>query len=399
MGGQAGGGSGSGGGGTSGAAGAAGQGASWVGTWASAQQLTEEANEPPEPGLTGNTLRQIVRVSIGGQRLRLRFSNRYGTTPVTLNRARCAVSSGGNAIDASTDSELRFDGAASVSIPAGQSVLSDALDFALAPLSKLAVSIHFGATSDAITGHPGSRTTSYLQAGDAASAASLPSAVTTDHWYVLSGIDVMSDESPGSIAVLGDSITDGRGSTTNGNDRWTDFLAQRLQNNATTSAVGVLNVGIGGNAVVSGGLGPTAVARFDSDVLAQSGVRWLIVLEGVNDIGESTAPGVAEALIAAYQQFVSKAHAAGLLAYGATILPFDGHSHYSADHEAARQSVNAWIRAPGNFDAVIDLEAAVRDPAEPDALLPAYDSGDHLHLNPSGYQRLAEAVDLAMFSP
>lgn len=398
MGGQGGGGSGSGG-ADGGAAGAAGAAVSWIGTWASAQQLTEEANEPPAPGLTGNTLRQIVRVSIGGQRVRLRFSNRYGTTPVTFNRAHCAVSNGGNSIDPGTDSQLRFGGAASVSIPAGQSVVSDAFDFALAPLSKLAVSIHFGATSDAITGHPGSRTTSYLQSGDAASAASLPSAVAIDHWYVLSGIDVVSDDSPGAVAILGDSITDGRGSTTNGNDRWTDFLAQRLQNNAATSAVGVLNVGIGGNAVVSGGLGPTATARFDSDVLAQSGVRWLIVLEGVNDIGESTAPGVAEDLIAAYQQFVSKAHAAGLLAYGATILPFNGHSYYSEGNEEARQNVNAWIRTPGNFDAVIDLEAAVRDPARPSALLAAYDSGDHLHLNPSGYQRLAEAVDLERLSP
>jgi lysophospholipase L1-like esterase len=372
---------------------------SWVGTWASAQQLTEEANEPPEPGLTGNTLRQIVRVSIGGQRLRVHFSNRYGTTPVTLNRAHCAVSNGGNSIDPGTDSQLRFDGVTSVSIPAGQSVASDAFDFALAPLSKLAVSIHFGASSDAITGHPGSRTTSYLQAGDAASAASLLSAVSTDHWYVLSGIDVVSEESPGSVAILGDSITDGRGSTTNGNDRWTDFLAQRLQNNAATSAVGVLNVAIGGNAVVRGGLGPTATSRFENDVLTQSGVRWLIVVEGVNDIGESTEPGVVEDLIAAYQQFVSKAHGAGLLAYGATILPFNGHSYYSAEHEEARQRVNAWIRTPGNFDAVIDLDAAVRDPARPDALLAAYDSGDHLHLNPSGYQRLADAVDLERLSP
>lgn len=399
-----GGGAGSGGEGAAGASGGSGAGAggvaaTWVGTWASAQQLTEEANEPPAPGLTGNTLRQIVRVSIGGQRLRLRFSNQYGTTPVTLNRVRCAVSTGGSAIDPSTDSELRFGGVAAVSMKAGQTVLSDAFDFALAPLAKLAVSIHFGATSDAITGHPGSRTTSYLQSGDAAAAPNLPSAVTTDHWYVLSGIDVMGEQGSASVAILGDSITDGRGSTTNGNDRWPDFLAQRLKSNAATAGVGVLNVGIGGNAVVSGGLGPTAMARFDTDVLEQSGVRWLIVFEGVNDIGESTAPGVSANLIDAYQQLVEKARGAGLLAYGATMLPFKGHSYYSAANEEERQIVNGWIRTPGNFDAVIDLDAVVRDPAQLDTLLAAYDSGDHLHLNPSGYQRLAEAVDLALLSP
>jgi lysophospholipase L1-like esterase len=379
------------------AAGAGGIATSWFGTWASAQQLTEEANEPPEPGLTGNTLRQIVRVSIGGQRLRLRFSNQYGTTPVTLDRVRCAVSISGSAIEPSTDSELRFAGATSVTIPAGQSVLSEAFDFALAPLSKLAVSIHFGATSDDITGHPGSRTTSFLQAGAAAGDPSLPSAVTTDHWYVLSGIDVMSGS--GSVAILGDSLSDGRGSTTNGNDRWTDFLAQRLQSGATTASVGVLNVAIGGNSVVSGGIGPPATARFDSDVLEQSGVRWLIVLAGVNDIGEGTVPSVVENLIESYRQFIGKAHEAGLLVYGGTLLPFNGHSYYSADHESARQSVNTWIRTPGNFDAVIDFDAAVRNPAQLDTLLPAYDSGDHLHLTPVGYERLAEAVDLSLLSP
>jgi lysophospholipase L1-like esterase len=366
----------------------------WVGTWVTSQQLTEPANLPPSPGLTDNSLRQVVRVSIGGKRLRLRFSNEYGTAPVTLKKVHCAVSSGGSSTTAGTDRELAFQGAASVTIPANAAVFSDAFDFSLAPLSTLAVSINFGATSSDVTGHPGSRTTSYLQAGDAVAAASFSSAATTDHWYILSGVDVMADSSSRAVVILGDSITDGRGSTTNGNDRWTDVLAQRLQTNPGTSGVGVLNQGIGGNAVLSGGLGPTATARFDADVLKQSGVRWLIVFEGVNDIGTDAA---ANDLIGAYQQFVSKAHGAGLLAFGATILPFKGHSYYTAEREAARTTVNDWIRAPGNFDATIDLDAAVRDPAKPDTLLAAYDSTDHLHLNPAGYKKLADAVDLTRF--
>jgi lysophospholipase L1-like esterase len=366
----------------------------WVGTWATSQQLTEPANLPPSPGLTDNSLRQVVRVSIGGKRLRLRFSNEYGTAPVTLQKVHCAASSGGSSITVGTDRELAFQGAASVTIPAKAAVFSDAFDFALAPLSALAVSIHFGSTSSDVTGHPGSRTTSYLQAGDAVAAASFASAATADHWYILSGIDVMADSSSHAVVILGDSITDGRGSTTNGNDRWTDALAQRLQVNAGTSGVGVLNQGIGGNAVLNGGLGPTATARFDADVLKQSGVRWLIVFEGVNDIGGGA---LASDLIGAYQQFVGKAHGAGLLAFGATILPFKGNSYYSAEHEAARTTVNEWIRQPGNFDATIDLDAAVRDPAKPDTLLLAYDSDDHLHLNPAGYKKLAEAVDLTRF--
>lgn len=366
----------------------------WVGTWAAAQQLTEEANEPPAPGLSDNTLRQIVKVSIGGQRLRLRLSNEYGTSPVTVKKVHCAVAAGGSSIVEGSSKELSFAGSASVTIPAKAAVFSDGLDFSLTPLAKVAVSVSFGATSGDVTGHPGSRTTSYLQTGDAVAATSLSSPVSTDHWYILSGIDVMAGQGSHALVILGDSITDGRGSTTNGNDRWPDALSQRLRDNPNTTRIGVLNQGIGGNNVLSGGLGPTATARFDSDVLKQSGVRWLIVFEGVNDIGASAS---ADSLISAYQLFVSKAHDAGIQVFGATILPFKGHSHYSAQHEAARTALNEWIRKPGNFDATIDMDAAVRDPQQPDTLLDAYDSGDHLHLNPAGYRKLAETVDLTLF--
>ena len=400
---QVGGGNSSGGAGGAGSAGSAGSGGSaggpsqgWVGTWATAEQLTETANNPPTPGLTDNTLRQIVRVSIGGKRLRLRFSNEYGSAPVTLKKVHVAASTGASAITVGTDKELAFAGAASVTIPAKAAVFSDPFDFTLAPLSNVAVSINFGATASDVTGHPGSRTTSYLQAGDQVAAASLASAATADHWYIISGIDVMADPASRALVVLGDSITDGRGSTTNGNDRWPDALATRLQMNPSTTGVGVLNKGIGGNTVLIEGLGPPATARFDVDVLQPSGARWLIVFEGVNDLGVDM-PATTSDLTNAYQALVTKAHGAGLLAFGATILPFKGHSYYTSEHEAARTTVNEWIRKPGNFDAVIDLDAVARDPQKSDTLISTYDSGDHLHLNPAGYKKLAEAVDLSLF--
>jgi lysophospholipase L1-like esterase len=203
------------------------------------------------------------------------------------------------------------------------------------------------------------------------------------------------------VVTLGDSLTDGRGSTTNGNDRWPDNLARRLLTNAPTREVAVLNQGIGGNAVVSGGLGPTAVSRFARDVLSQPGARWVIVLEGVNDVGGAPAgqgPTVANNLASAFRQFVEGAHAQRMKAYGVPLLPFGGNALYDRpERQAARAAVNDWIRTSRTFDAVIDLDAVVRDPANPLALLAAYDTGDHLHLTPAGYQAMANAVDLALF--
>lgn len=370
----------------------------WVGSWATAQQLTEPANQPPSPGLNNNTLRQIFQVSIGGSRLRLRFSNEFGSSPVTLNAVHCAKSTGGANIDAATGRAVTFKGLPSVTIAAQQAVFSDGFDFTLEPLSRLAVSIYFGQTSKDITGHPGSRTTSYLQGGNVASTVSLSTAASkTEHWYILSGLDVAADESAKAVAILGDSLTDGRGSTTNEQNRWPDALAKRLQANPATVFVGVLNQGIGGNAVVSGGLGPTALKRFDADVLGQRGVRWGIVFEGVNDIGYSSSSTIASGLITAYTQLIAKAHAQGVLVYGATITPFGQHSYYTAAHEEARQAVNQWIRAAGNFDAVLDFDAAVRDATNAINLAAAY-SSDGLHMNPSGYQKLADTIDLTLFT-
>ncbi len=376
--------------------------AHWVTTWACGPQLTEPSNLPPVP-LAHSTLRQFVRVSIGGSYLRVRFSNAYGTEPVTLRAAHIALAAGslgtGN-INPATDKPLSFRGAPSVVIPAGEVVYSDIVDFNLPALTNLAVSIYFGNISaTTINGHPGSRTTSFIIASNVVSAATMPGAAATAHWYIITGVEVLADSSSHAVVTLGDSITDGRGSTTDGNDRWPDFLAQRLQANPPTMKVAVANMGIGGNAVVAGGLGPTAIRRFDRDVLGQSGARWVVIFEGVNDIGGDSTGTVAANLITAFTQFAAKAHARNLRVYGATITPFGGSSYYSASHETARQAVNSWIRTNSWYDAVIDFDAAARDPANPVNLLPAYDSGDHLHLNPAGYQALANAIDLSLFTP
>lgn len=372
--------------------------AKWVGTWATSQQLVESSNMPPSPGLSGNTLRQVVRVSIGGNKLRLNFSNEYGTSPVTMNSVHLAESAGSGSIKSGTDKVLSFGGKEAVTIPAGKTVTSDTFDYNLTKMTNMAVTIYFGSTSTALTGHPGSRTTSYILSGNKVDSLSMTSAATTAHWYIVSGIDVFVDDSYKAVVALGDSITDGRGSTTDGNDRWTDDLALRLLGNTATSKVAMLNHGIGGNAVLTGGLGPTTITRFDRDVLGQSGVRYLMILDGVNDIGSSSNTQVATDLINAFKTFISKAHQKDILVYGITILPFGGSQYDSTIHEQARQTVNNWIRTSGSFDAVIDLEAAVQDPSNKTKLLSAYDSGDHLHPNSEGYKKIASMIDLALFT-
>ena len=366
----------------------------WICTWLSAQQLTERRNNPPAPGLTNNTLRQVVHVTLGGSKLRIQFSNAYGTSPVTIQAAHLAVSKGGSEIETATDKALMFNGSPSVTIPAGEEVYSDTIDFDVKPLSNLAVSIYFGETSPNVTGHPGSRTTSYIQTGNIVTAPEMQSAAKIEHWYNLSRIDLWLDDSYACVVTLGDSITDGRGSTDNKNDRWPDFLARRLLANPDTAKVGMLNQGVGGNNVVNGGLGVAATKRFDHDVLDPNGVRWVIILEGVNDIGNSFNPRIADQVIAAYEQFIEKAHAKGIKVYASPILPFM-RSQYR--NETARETINNWIRTSGKFDAVIDMDAAVRDPANPNQLLPQYDSGDHLHLSPAGYQKMADSIDLNLF--
>ncbi|HOO14919.1 MAG TPA: SGNH/GDSL hydrolase family protein [Candidatus Marinimicrobia bacterium] len=368
----------------------------WVGTWSTAPQLVETNNNPPSPGLSNNTLRQIVRVSIGGDTLRLRFSNEFSTKPVTMNSVHIAISTGGGTIDTATDKSLFFNGSPNVTMEAGKAVTSDPFQFTLPPRADIAITIYFGATSPDVTGHPGSRTTSYLLTGNAVTRADCAGAVTTDHWYVINTIDVKAPDSAAAVVILGNSITDGRGSGTNKQNRWPDELARRFQENPATRFVAVLNQGIGGNCVLSGGLGPTALSRFERDVLNQSGVRWLIIFEGINDIGNG-APGVGNQLIDAYKQMIVNAHSRGIFVYGATLLPMKGSFYYSTAREAERQIVNDWIRTSGLFDGVIDLDRALRNPADTLSLLPEADSGDHLHPNEVGHRLIAEAVDLNLF--
>jgi lysophospholipase L1-like esterase len=364
--------------------------ASWVGSWACSQQIPEAQNSLAPEELHDATLRQIVHLSLGGRKVRVRISNAFGLEPLHLDAVRVArpVSAASAAIDAATDKAASFHGAADVTIPAGADYWSDPIEYPVKPGSDLAVSIHYERAPDRQTGHPGSRATSYLVAGNLVSAADLAGARKVEHWYQLSGVDVLSEKRAAAIVVLGDSITDGRGSTTNGNDRWTDVLARRV----AKKHLSVLNEGIGGNHLLTDGLGPSALARFDRDVLGQTGVRYLIVLEGVNDLGGHA--GRAQRVIAAYEQIAARARAHGLRVLGGTILPYVGSNYYHPDaaSEEDRQKVNAWIRERGHFDGVIDFDAITRDGEHPERLLPAFDSGDHLHPSAAGYAAMGNGV-------
>jgi lysophospholipase L1-like esterase len=383
----------------------------WVGSWAAAQQTPEPENALSPADLTDATVRQIFHLSTGGAVLRVHLSNAFGTEPLHFTSVHIArpLSASSPVIDPASDRALSFSGTRDVVVPAGAEYISDPINYPVAPQSNLAVTFHLNATPAGQTGHPGSRETSYYIHGDLVSTADLPGAKTVDHWYQVSGIDVLGASDGASIVVLGDSLTDGHGSTTNGNDRWTDVLARRLQASAATRDIGVLNEGIGGNHLLTDGLGPNALARFDRDVLAQAGVRWLIVFEGVNDLGGLTRNGevspaehplLVQRILAAYQQIIARAHAHGIRVIGATITPYMGSDYYHPDarDEADRQVVNVWIRRAGYFNAVIDFDKVVRDPQEGDRLRPAYDCGDHLHPSPAGYRTMGDAVPLALFA-
>lgn len=336
------------------------------------------------------TLRQVVHLSLGGRQLRVRVSNVFGLEQLHLDAVHVAQPVSNGSVTA--DQAVLFHGAADVTVPAGAELWSDAVAYPVEAGGDLAISIHYEHAPDRQTGHPGSRATSYLVHGNLVSAADLTGAKTVEHWYQISGVDVLSDAGAAAVVVLGDSITDGRGSTANGNNRWTDVLARRLAKQHWS----VLNEGMGGNHLLTDGLGPNALARFDRDVLGQTGVRCLIVLEGVNDLAGRA--GAAERVIAAYEQIAERARAHGVRVMGGTILPYIGSTYYHPDAlaEEDRQKVNAWIRERGHFDAVIDFDAMMRDPEHPEQLLPAFDSGDHLHPSPAGYAAMGNGIPLKL---
>jgi lysophospholipase L1-like esterase len=380
---------------------AGGRPAAWVGTWATSPLV--ENKDANTPALADATLRQVVRVSTGGKKLRLRLSNAFGRSGLAVASAELALLA-----DASAPATaLKFGGREGMVIPAGATVVSDPAELSVPALADVVVTLRFKEVPEVITGHPGARATSWWRKTAEAAPDNWAQAAHVDRWYSITGLDVETAAPPRAVVLLGDSITDGYGVKPGTNLRWTDGLSRRLRADPATADIGVLNQGIGGNRLLRDGLGPNILARFERDVLAQTGVRWLVVFAGINDIGtrlnarKTNEPYASAAdIIGALDQVAARAHAAGIKVYGATITPYGGAGFYwSDDGEADRQTVNRWIRTSGHFDAVIDFDAALRDPADPSRLSPALDSGDHLHPSMAGYAEMARVVDLKLFQP
>lgn len=376
----------------------------WTAAWASAQMALTGKNALPPDMAADVTLRQVVRVTAGGARVRVHVSNAFGTDPLTIARATVAPVGDHRPDLAGTPLPLTFDGQAAVTLAPGTELVSDPVDLPVKAFDDLAVSLWQAQTPATETGHSAAHATSFAVHGDHTGDAVLDRPLTFEHWYELSAVDV---EGPakGAIAVIGDSISDGTGIVPNTNARWPDFLARRLKDAGVPLAV--INLGIGGNRILHDGTGPSALSRLDRDIFARDGVRFLIVFEGVNDLGSATREHPIDAesharlvadLEAAYLDIIGRAHARGLKVFGATIAPMGGSPIYHPDaaNEADRQAVNAWIRTLGHFDAVIDFDKVLADPAAPDRLKKEYDSGDHLHPAP-GHAAMAGSIDLALF--
>ena len=371
----------------------------WVGTWTASPYPIPSDGQPPAP-LSNAVVRQIAHVSLGGSSIRVQFSNLSGNGAVTIKSAHVALCKATPAVDSTidtaTDKALAFSGMETVTIAQGKEVWSDAVAFSVPALGNVTITTAFGSVPSNLTGHSGSRTTSYVQASSTAvDSASLASAQGTDHWYYISGIDVMADASAKGAVAIGDSITDGRGTDTNKNNRWTDVLAARLHNNAATANVSMMNQGIGATNLV--GTGTAAQARFARDVLGQSGVKYAIIYDGVNDIGGGASFASMKTV---YDGLISAAHAKNVVVIGATIPPFGGNSYYSAAHESVRQQVNTYVKG-GAFDGVIDFDAALTDGGNPpklQATYAAWSQMDGLHPGPAGYQKMGDAADLTLFT-
>ncbi|KAK4164397.1 SGNH hydrolase-type esterase domain-containing protein [Cladorrhinum sp. PSN259] len=387
----------------------------WVSTWTSMPQLVESSNMPPSQFSSGGvfkgaTLRQTFHLTIGTDRLRIQLSNTFGGSDLPITAATIAFPAGGKAgvagIDTSTVKPLTFkNGAASITIPRGQVAYTDPIDFKVPADTNIAVSLYFqqGQSGSSITGHPGSRTTSHMQTGNQVDAAALSGGANTKHWYFASAVESWAPANHSAFIILGDSITDGRGSTDDGNNRWPDLLFARMVKNGITH-IGVNNQAAGGNTVLSGGLGPTLLSRYKRDALQAAGVKYVMIFEGVNDIGNGgtdsgSQNGIVSRLQSAYQQIVKECKAAGIKTIGATITQFSGsgQSYSNPARDQGRQKINDWILNSGTFDATVDFAKIIGDPSNKAQLAKAYDGGDHLHPNVAGYQAMADGFPLDIF--
>ena len=398
----------------------------WVSTWGTA--LVERAqvvatpedrapaanNAPRRPfggpplAIDDQTLRQIIHTSIGGDSARIVLSNIYGTAPLNVGAASMALTDEGTEdkadIRAQSSKAITFNGKTTATVALGAVLLSDPIDFKVPALTNVAIDLYFpdsaAEAGSPLTVHQFASQNNYVSdKGNHAGKGQFPAKSSNGGWHYLARLEVTAPAKAGTIVAFGDSITDGTRSTTDTNQRWPDFLARRLQ--AANIPLGVVNAGIAGNQVLGDGAGRSALARFDKDALMQTGVTHIVVLESINDIGLARANPTpsAEDLIAGHQQLIARAHARGLLIYGATLTPFDGASYFSPEGEAKRQAVNEWIRSSGAYDGIVDFDAAVRDPKNPSKLLPQYNPGDNLHMNDAGYEAMANAIDLKLFKP
>ena len=374
--------------------------ADWVASWSAAPASLAV------PGLQGQTVRQFLRLTLGGNQLRVRFSNETGSAALAIGAAHIAFpGSAPGSIDPTSDQVLTFSGQTSVTVPPGAPIVSDPVNFPVASLSTIAISAVFTTASTVTVGHTVASATAYLATGNHVADPTMPGATTSTSRFYLDGVELGFDgPAVASIGTIGDSITDGFASTLDRNRRWTDRLAERFAGRIGGPALAVLNGGIAGNSLLAGqfgdATGSSALARLDRDVLARPGVRWLVVCEGINDIGYA-APGTVTAndLIGAYRQIIARAHDRGIKVIGATLSPFLGYGagYYTVAKDRVRHAVNRWILNSGEFDGSFDFDAVLRDPARPAALLPAYDSGDHLHPNDAGYRAMGDAIPLDAF--
>jgi lysophospholipase L1-like esterase len=380
----------------------------WIASWGASDVF------PIGQEINYQTLRQIVRLSAGGKQVRVRFSNETGLYPLVIGAAHVAKPASDapvGTIDAASDHALTFGGLGGITIPPGAAAVSDPVDMEVAPLSTLAVSLFVPRWTGPSVVHPdGVATTDISGEGDFTVASAIPSAKTSTSRFFINEVDVEAAGQPAVVVALGDSITDGYRSEIDANHRWPDRLAERLAARPNAEPVGVVNAGIGGNRILHDHpedlFGPNALARLDRDVLAVPGVRWVVLMEGINDIGHSTSADLpeqdvsADEIIAGMKQIIARVHDRGAKIYGATLTPYEGttfHGFYQPEGEAKREAVNAWIRRGNYFDAVIDFDAAVRDPDHPTRIRPDYDVGDHLHPNDAGYRAMGDAVDLKLF--